>query len=136
MTFTPSYCRARLDVIHSLIQGLERGTKNKGNDIVLLRSGVVPDRFEENRLIREKILEGKDDNTPLTFSELTRFNTWFTLHPEKICGKEQITTSIEFPIKVKGTREDIEETIRGIKSLSELEMMALAAEVELQLIQL
>jgi len=42
---------------------------------------------------------------------LTSFNSWFALHPEKICGIEYVTTSREFPIAVNGSDEDIYQTI-------------------------
>jgi hypothetical protein len=54
----------------------------------------------------------KDYSTdPLSFSELCTFNTWFTMYPEKVCGTEEITTSREFPITIKGDMEWIENTI-------------------------
>jgi len=33
------------------------------------------------------------------------------MHPEKIAGIEFVTTSREFPIMIKGTKEDILQTI-------------------------
>jgi hypothetical protein len=72
----------------------------------------------------------------LSFFDLTRFNTWFTLYPEKVCGKEVVTTSIEFPITIKGTKEDILNTIHIETTPGELELQALAIEVELQLLEL
>ena len=52
-------------------------------------------------------------NEPLTFSEWTRWNTWFTAHPDKVCGQEAITTSREFPVSLTGSKEDIIQTIRS-----------------------
>ncbi len=108
----------------------------KGNDIVLLRNGVFPEKFNEEGLIRQKLAEKTYSNEALTFSELTRFNTWFAMHPEKVCGKEIVTTSIEFPITIKGSREDIINTIHIESDPGQLELQALAIEVELQLLQL
>ncbi len=41
------------------------------------------------------------------FVTLTSNDTWFKQHPEKIAGKEYQTTSLHFPIQVKGTKEDV-----------------------------
>ena len=136
MNRTPSYYRARIEVIRELVSTLEVDRMEKGNDIILLRNGVFPEKFNEDELIREKLAENTYSNDALTFSELTRFNTWFAMHPEKVCGKEFITTSIEFPITIKGSREDIMNTIHIESDPGQLELQALAIEVELQLLQL
>jgi hypothetical protein len=136
MIRTPSYYRARIEVIRHLISTLEVDRLEKGNDIILLRNGVFPKRFNVVDLIREKLAEKLFSIEPLTFSELTRFNTWFTMHPGKVCGKEIVTTSIEFPITIKGSREDIMNTIHIESDPGQLELQALAIEVELQLLQL
>jgi hypothetical protein len=41
------------------------------------------------------------------FVEITSNNKWFELHPEKVAGVEVHTTSIYFPIQVKGTKDDV-----------------------------
>jgi hypothetical protein len=43
----------------------------------------------------------------MNFVEVTSNNNWFKQHPEKIAGVEFTTTSIFFPIQVKGTKEDV-----------------------------
>jgi hypothetical protein len=58
------------------------------------------------------------------------------LYPEKVCGKEVVTTSIEFPITIKGSKEDILNTIHIENTPEQLELQALAIEVELQLLKL
>jgi hypothetical protein len=136
MNRTPSYYRARIEVIRELVSTMEVDRMEKGNDIILLRNGVFPKRFNEVELIRKKLAESTFSNSPLTFSELTRFNTWFSMHPGKVCGKEIVTTSIEFPITIKGSREDIMNTIHIESDPGQLELQALAIEVELQLLQL
>jgi hypothetical protein len=136
MNGSPSYYRARIEVIQDIISSLDINRMEKGNDIILLRNGVFPVKLDEEKLIREKLFEKSLINEPLTFSELTRFNTWFSMCPEKVCGKEVVTTSIEFPITIKGTREDILDTIHIENTPGELELQALAIEVELQLLEL
>jgi RNase P/RNase MRP subunit p30 len=41
------------------------------------------------------------------FVDITSGDNWFKKHPEKIAGKEYKTTSLHFPIQVKGTKEDV-----------------------------
>ncbi len=41
------------------------------------------------------------------FVEITSSDNWFKKHPEKIAGQEYETTSIYFPIMVKGTKDDV-----------------------------
>lgn len=41
------------------------------------------------------------------FVNITSSNNWFKQHPEKIAGVEFTTTSIFFPIQVKGTKDDV-----------------------------
>jgi hypothetical protein len=136
MNESPSYYRARIEVIHELLSTLDVNRMEKGNDIVLLRNGVFPEKFNEEELIREKLSAKSFINDPLSFSELTRFNTWFSMYPDKVCGKEFVTTSIEFPITIKGSMEEILNTIHIESNPGQLELQALAIEVELQLLQI
>jgi hypothetical protein len=77
----------------------------------ILRNGVFPKDRDEKGLV-EVYARQKDYSTePLSFSELCTFNSWFTMYPEKVCGTEEITTSREFPITIKGDMEWIENTI-------------------------
>jgi hypothetical protein len=115
-TQQPSYWKARLDAIMQLIAEEKGGDRTaKNNHSVLLRNGVVPvemkKRYDEafNEHHKTYIRTGKVQ--PLSFAEITRFNTWFEIHPEKVAGKEIITTSREFPISVKGSETDILMTI-------------------------
>lgn len=41
------------------------------------------------------------------FISITSNDNWFKKHPEKIAGIEYHTSSIFFPIQVKGTKEDV-----------------------------
>lgn len=90
---------------------------DKINDRAIVRNGVIPvkqkKRFEELLDYEYKLSFALKE--PLTFTEITSFNTWFAMHPEKVAGIEQITSSREFPIAIKGTKEDIINTISGQK---------------------
>ena len=107
MNVTPKYLRARLAAIEGLIKLVPSDKDDKNNDRVVLRNGVFPKRINEAEQIKGLLAKQVFSNSPLSFQELTRFNSWFTLHPEKIAGKELISTSREFPITIKGTKEDI-----------------------------
>jgi hypothetical protein len=112
MNKTPAYYRARLEVFKQLISEEVQSNPSKDSlDLRVLRNGVLPGRLrgEYEKLIKNKI--GGQDDKKLRFEEITRFNTWFDIHPEKIAGTEVITSSIEFPIKIKGTEEEIIQTV-------------------------
>lgn len=112
-------------------RGGDRTVKN--NYSVLLRNGVVPDVLKEHF---EKLQKTRD-NQPLSFDEITRFNTWFEIHPEKIAGKEVITTSREFPVSIKGYKSDILATIgKTLKQENRLRVAKAKFEAKLKLLQL
>ena len=120
---TPSYYRARINAIHKLIEELPTNRDEKNPDRTLIRNGFIPEsqqkRFNEILDFEYKLSFAL--NEPLTFTEITSFNTWFVLHPEKICGKEVVTTSREFPITIKGTKEEIIQTLNaGINQTTEM----------------
>jgi hypothetical protein len=52
-----------------------------------------------------------NDNSPLTFLELCSWDTWFAMHPEKVCGETVVTTSRSFPLAVKASKDDVIRTI-------------------------
>ena len=126
MQKSTTYLRARMDLIREKLSG--------ANDMqaALLRNGV----FYEQKAIEEKAKSKQYPQTPLSFTELCTFNTWFVLHPEKVCGQEVITTSKEFPVTIQGAKAQILSTIQKQQSYSILEMEALALEYELQINQL
>lgn len=41
------------------------------------------------------------------FVKITSGDHWFKKHPEKIAGVEVETSSRDFPIQVKGTKDDV-----------------------------
>lgn len=118
---TPSCYRARLDTFRQFIKEELPGhpqydTGKKNSPLELLKQGYVhPDiqkRFESRAGSFTK-LGIKVSDAPLTFTELCSFNTWFAMHPEKVAGTETVTTSINFPVTIKGTKDDIIETVSG-----------------------
>ncbi|MBI5539810.1 MAG: hypothetical protein HY951_07110 [Bacteroidia bacterium] len=137
---TPSFLRARITAIRKLMEELPTNRDEKNPDRTIIRYGFIPEsqqkRFKEILDFEYKLSFAL--NEPLMFTEITSFNTWFVLHPEKICGKDVISSSREFPITIKGTKEDIIQTINaGIEGGTEfnlLELEALALETELQLL--
>jgi hypothetical protein len=116
---TLSYYRARLDTFRHFIHEELPGhpvydTGQKNSPLELLKQGFVhpgiKERFESR--IESFLKSGmKVPDAPLSFTELCSFNTWFAMHPEKVAGTELVTTSINFPLTIKGTTEDIERTV-------------------------
>lgn len=125
-TASPTYLRARMDLIR------EKLSVTSDMQAALLRNGV----YYDQKAIEEKAKSKPYPQTPLSFTELCTFNTWFVLHPEKVCGQEVITTSKEFPVTIQGDKAQILATIQKQQSYSILEMEALALEYELQINQL
>lgn len=120
---TPAYYRARLDTFRHFIKEELPGhplfdTGQKNSPLELLKQGFVhPDIRErfESRLESFSKLGIKVSDSPLSFTELSSFNTWFAIYPEKVAGEETITTSRDFPVTVRGTKEDV---LRAIGSHS------------------
>ena len=111
-----TYWRARLDAIEQIILEEKGGDRSEiNNNSVLLRNGIIPtelqDQYNKALLEHQRAWLRSGNEQPLAFSELCRFNSWFLIHPEKVAGKETITTSREFPITIKGSKENILTTI-------------------------
>ena len=123
---SPTYLRARLDLIR------EKLTIATELEAALLRNGV----FYDQKSIEQKAKSKAYPTAPLSFTELCTFNTWFVLHPEKVCGIEKTTSSKEFPVTIQGDKFKILSTIQKQHSYSIIEMEALALEYELQINQL
>ena len=100
----PSYYRARINAFLHIIQN-SSGQNDKTSPEELLKYGFIHDDINDE--VDSLIETANESNSPLSFTEITAFNTWFAMHPEKIAGKELLTTSREFPITIKGTKEDI-----------------------------
>jgi len=101
---TPSYYRERLNAIGQY-SGLHP------EFVTLFRNGHVPEHLKEDFEIDLKAHQTSDES-PLSFAEITRFNTWFAMHPEKVCGTEKVTSSLEFPLTIKGNITDAVAQIR------------------------
>jgi hypothetical protein len=123
---SPTYLRARLDLIR------EKLTTANDMQAALLRNGVYYDK----KAIEQKAKSKQYPQSPLSFTELCTFNTWFVLHPEKVCGIEKTTSSKEFPVTIQGDKAQILSIIQKQQSYSLIEIEALALEYELQINQL
>jgi len=135
---SPEYLRARILLIKRMIAERASDDPEKTH----LRNGVFPETVDNNLEIAKLLRSENFESTPLSFSELTSFNTWFTLYPEKVAGKEVLTSSREFPITIKGNKEDILRAIdQGMKSSKStfefiLQLKKKAAKAKLKLINL
>ena len=126
LAVSPTYLRARLDLIR------EKLTTATDMQAALLRNGV----FYDQKAIEQKAKSKQYPQTPLSFTELCTFNTWFVMHPEKLCGIEKTTSSKEFPVTIQGDKSQIISAIQKQQSYSLIEIEALALEYELQINQL
>jgi hypothetical protein len=95
----PSYYRTRLAAIAAELQ---RETDDRR--IKLLQNGYLPDFAHDSP---------DSSQSSLTFLELCNWDTWFAMHPEKVCGETFITTGRNFPLEVKASRQDVERTVRA-----------------------
>ncbi len=135
---SPKYLRARIAAIHRILRNLEKDAPERA----LLRNGVFPKNIDSEKMIQIELAQSSFSHAPLSFVELTSLNTWFALHPGKIAGREQITSSREFPITIKGTKDDIVRTIKaGLTSANHdfpftLQLRKRAAKAKLKLLSL
>lgn len=116
MDHDTAYYKARLDTFRHFVNNELPGhpqfdTGKKNSPLELLKQGfvhpLIRERFD-SRIESFSKLGIKLSELPLSFTELCSFNTWFAIHPEKVAGTELVTSSINFPITIKGTKEDIE----------------------------
>lgn len=141
----PKYYRARIGLIERLIaennewkQAANASEKKAIEfDLRLLRKGYLLKSYEEERLIHQEMRRGQYTNDPLSFMELTKYNTYFAIYPKRIAGTYKTTSSLAFPLTVKGTKEDVIQTIESTlnSGTDALELEALALELELELEQ-
>jgi len=106
-TRKPSYYRARL----ALFRDLTSNGADKEKETVLLRNGVMLDKAQQETLVQAYLEKGAFPEGPLSFEEICSFNTFFEMYPEKVAGTEVVTSSREFPLTIKGTKETIEAAI-------------------------
>lgn len=104
-----SFVRARIATIKRLANSLPDDEKtHKNTDKKLLLSyGFVPESLTDKFKQELKNELGKVSESPLTFTELASYSSWFALYPEKVAGEEKVTTSIHFPIKIGGGKSEV-----------------------------
>lgn len=67
-------------------------------------------QFELDAAISHLYIEATQGMTPqeeVPFEVICSCSNWFDAHPEKTAGKPEISSSLMFPIKIKGTKEDV-----------------------------
>jgi hypothetical protein len=104
--------------LRARMKAIQRLTGQFPEQARFLRGGTVPEICiaDYGNVLSEEYRElesnRSENSKPLTFTELCSFSTWYFIHPEKVAGKEYLTTSLSFPVSVKGTKEDIIHTIQ------------------------
>jgi hypothetical protein len=104
---SPKYQRARVFMLRDVLTKVDP----KAQHAALMRNGVFPPDRDEKAMVEVYLKDREFSKDQLSFTELCTFNTWFSMHPEKICGIEKISTSREFPITIEGDRPLIEQTL-------------------------
>ena len=105
-----AYYRARIAAIQKL-QDSNPSIKK------FLQNGFVPaDRKNSFEKFIEDYIVNHVDNSPLTFTELMTYNTWYEQHPEKVAGTMVESSSFYFPVLVKGTKKDVEKMFEAALS--------------------
>lgn len=133
----PKYYRARIAVIQELLEEMDSDSNEKNNDSVVLRNGVFPNGYQEQTMVEAMLSKRTFSNSPLSFLEKTQFSTWFAMHPDKVAGQQKVTTSFEFPITIKGTKQDIIQAIKKGDSVQfNLAVKRKRAKAKLKMMQL
>lgn len=115
---SPAYLRARIKALNlwreKLSAELSAKPENKilQYNLSLLRNGVFPLHIQKQKEIQA--LLDPSDQSALSFVELTSYGTYFELNPGKVCGEEIKTTSRDFPLKIDGTRKQVESIIQSL----------------------
>lgn len=108
---SPQRLRGRIKALLHLYEQEPKaidGKRNHGK--AYLRNGANGYKTDEIEHHTAIYAQG-ESNEPLTFTEICSFNTWFVMHPEKVAGEEKLTTSLHFPVTIKGNREDIDSVL-------------------------
>ncbi|OYU93857.1 MAG: hypothetical protein CFE21_18670 [Bacteroidetes bacterium B1(2017)] len=103
----PKYQRARVFMLRDILSKVDP----KAQHAALMRSGVFPPDRDEKAMVTVYLRDREFPTEPLSFTEQCTFNTWFSMHPEKVCGTEKLSTSREFPVTIEGDRKWIESTL-------------------------
>lgn len=118
ISFSSAYLRARIKALNLWREKLsaELSTKPENKiiqyNLSLLRNGVFPMHIHQQKEIQALLDPG--DLSPLSFVELASYGTYFELYQEKVCGEEIKTTSRDFPLKIDGTRKQVESIIQSL----------------------
>ncbi len=120
--------RIRIDTIRELVanhKGDDERSQFKVTPYKLLQYGVIPPKYieefenifdekERASIVRDAFdLKDKTPNTPLSLQEQLSYSMFFVMNPSKVCGETFISSSGAFPVKVKGSRADVERVINA-----------------------
>ena len=104
---SPAKCRSRIRALRAWISACPPDKPGeKGSNKKLLLYGVVPEGYDLDGWMKDDI--ENDDSDALDLVENMTLDTWFYQHPDKVCGKEVLTSSREFPLAIKGNSDDCE----------------------------
>jgi len=111
--------RARIHFLQKEAIKCFKGEKHSNEDANFrkqIHNGYMPDECAEAfESFVNKHKNSIFSNEPLSFQELASYSTYFAMHPEKVLGKEVVTSSLHFPIQINGSKDDV---INGIDLIS------------------
>lgn len=131
---SPAWYRARMEGIEHAMSEIRAAIKTAEEDteelpqgaerkLRLLQWGYTQGVFDIDKYIDNALQNETINNDPLSFEEITSFDTWFVMHPEKIAGVEQVSTSRDFPVKVKGDESTVRSAIEaGVNNIKDSNM--------------
>jgi hypothetical protein len=159
---SPAYYRARIEAIEMalIFENLKPESRDQSMRIAYLRNGHVPDKFlfeganakssEVYTFVTEtkgrttidqyidRLLKGiaPPSNEPLTQDEIAQYDTWFTMHPEKVGGKQVGNSGFSFPVKTLGSPEHIQDAINATLDTDNTDELIAIAEAEAEAIEI
>ena len=108
----------------------------------LFQNGFIPDSETEN--FKKWKASNYFNSTSLSAVDVCSYNNFFAVFPEKVAGIETPTSSLEFPVTIKGKRADIDRIFSFLDHPKDaarkdddfdLELEAEALEIELLLLK-
>lgn len=137
---SPQYWRARIEALGDLLQQRQAELTQAElaqksvleREVRLLRLGVFPEGYRPEEAINAQLKKHKFSAAPLNMVELMSLNTYFEIYPQKKAGQTIITSSRDFPLRLKGDRRQVEAALDyGMSSKLSLEAEALELELKL-----
>jgi hypothetical protein len=114
MMLSNTQARNRIDAINELVANHrvdQERSQFKVTPYDVVKKGFIPEEYLQEYLNLMELKSKGTNDSPLTLQEQLSYGTYFAMHPEKVCGVMEVSSSGAFPVRVKGTRADVERVI-------------------------